>query len=404
MKPAPNVGGGRFQLWTVSMSPTRSPLDFLWFIPSAGDNPYLSHPETNRAPTPTYLREIAMAADRLGYAGVLLPTGSHCADAWITAASIAPFTERLKFLVAARPGLTAPAESVRQAAALDRLTGGRSLLNIVTGGSPQALAADGLFLDHTQRYEQTEEFLDIWRKLASGQTVTQEGQYLSIKNGRLLFPFVQEPHTPIWFGGSSEIAREIAAKHVDVYLAWGEPPAQLKEVIDDVRARAARHGRTIRFGIRLHVIVRETEAEAWDAANNVIKYVSDDDIAAFQSAMAKGSDSVGQARMSALHGGSRANLEISPNLWAGIGLVRTGAGTALVGDPDTVAERLQEYADIGIDTVIASGYPHLEEAYRVAELLFPKLNLKHETGETKLKFPHVSASFTAPPLKIASAS
>lgn len=381
----------------------RSPLDFLWFIPSAGDNRYLSHPDTDRAPTPEYLREIGVAADRLGYAGVLLPTGAHCADAWITAASIAPFTERLKFLVAARPGLIHPSESVRQAAALDRLTGGRSLLNIVTGGSPQALAADGLFLGHTERYEQTEEFLDIWRKLASGETVTQQGKYLSIDKGRLLFPFVQEPHTPIWFGGSSDIAREIAAQHVDVYLAWGEPPNQLKEVIDDVRARAAKYGRTIRFGIRLHIIVRETEGQAWDAANEVIKYVSDDAIAAFQAAMAKGSDSVGQARMSALHNGKRDNLEVSPNLWAGIGLVRSGAGTALVGDPDTIAERLQEYADIGIDTVIASGYPHLEEAYRVAELLFPKLNLKHETGQNRLKFPHVSPSFTAP-LKAAAAS
>lgn len=380
------------------MPSAKTPLDFLWFIPSAGDNAYLSHPETDRAPTPSYLKEIAIAADRLGYSGVLLPTGAHCADSWITAASIAPFTERLKFLVASRPGLIAPAEAVRQAAALDRLTGGRALLNIVTGGSPQGLAADGLFLDHHERYVQTEEFLHIWRRLANGETVTHEGKYLSINKGRLLFPFVQEPHSPIWFGGSSDIAREIAAQHVDVYLAWGEPPNQLKEVIDDVRERAARRGRTIRFGIRLHIIVRETEAQAWDAANETIKYVTDDAIAAFQAAMAKGSDSVGQARMSALHKGSRANLEVSPNLWAGIGLVRTGAGTALVGDPDTIAERLEEYAQLGVDTVIASGYPHLEEAYRVAELLFPKLNLKHEVGETKLRFPNVSPSF-APPLQ-----
>lgn len=380
------------------MPSAKTPLDFLWFIPSAGDNAYLSHPETDRAPTPSYLKEIAIAADRLGYSGVLLPTGAHCADSWITAASIAPFTERLKFLVASRPGLIAPAESVRQAAALDRLTGGRALLNIVTGGSPQGLAADGLFLDHHERYVQTEEFLHIWRRLANGETVTHEGKYLSINKGRLLFPFVQEPHSPIWFGGSSDIAREIAAQHVDVYLAWGEPPNQLTEVIDDVRERAARRGRTIRFGIRLHIIVRETEAQAWDAANETIKYVTDDAIAAFQAAMAKGSDSVGQARMSALHKGSRANLEVSPNLWAGIGLVRTGAGTALVGDPDTIAERLEEYAQLGVDTVIASGYPHLEEAYRVAELLFPKLNLKHEVGETRLRFPNVSPSF-APPLQ-----
>jgi alkanesulfonate monooxygenase len=163
-----------------------------------------------------------------------------------------------------------------------------------------------------------------------------------------------------------------------------------------VRERAAKRGRRIRFGVRLHIIVRETEGAAWDAANDLIRYVSDDAITAFQAAMAKGSDSVGQARMSALHGGKRDNLEISPNLWAGIGLVRTGAGTALVGDPETIAERLQEYADIGVDTVVASGYPHLEEAYRVAELLFPKLNLNHPTTDTRLDFSSISPSFAPP--------
>jgi alkanesulfonate monooxygenase len=384
--------------------PSRNPLDFLWFVPSAGDNRYLSHPETDRAPTPAYLRDVAMAADRLGYYGVLMPTGSHCTDAWITAASIAPFTERLRLLVALRPGLTAPAEAVRQAAALDRLSNGRALLNVVTGGSPQALAGDGLFLDHTERYEQTAEFLDIFRALGRGERVSRQGKHLSIKNGRLLFPFVQQPHAPVYFGGSSDIARQIAAEHVDVYLAWGEPAHQLKEVFDDVRERAAKLGRKMRFGVRLHIIVRETEGEAWDAANDLLKYVTDDAIAAFQAAMAKGSDSVGQARMSALHGGSRANLEISPNLWAGVGLVRTGAGTALVGDADTIAERLQEYADIGVDTIVASGYPHLEEAYRVAELLFPKLNLRHPGLEAHLDFDSVSPSFIPPPLKATAAS
>lgn len=358
------------------MSNPRSPIDFLWYLPSGGDQRYLGSRDGARAASPHYLREIAMAADRLGYSGLLMPTGQLCADAWITAASIAPFTERLRLLVALRPGLTLPAESVRQAAALDRVSNGRLLLNVVTGGSTELLQRDGIFLGHQERYEQTAEFLDIFRHLAIGETVTREGKYLQIRKGALKFPFVQRPHAPIWFGGSSEIAREIAAEHVDVYLAWGEPPAQLKEVVDDVRARAAARGRTIRFGIRLHFIVRETEGAAWDAAAELIQHVSDADIAAFQNAIAR-TESVGQQRMRDLHGGSRSSLEVSPNLWAGIGLVRTGAGTALVGDPATIADRLQEYADIGVDTVIGSGYPHLEEAYRVAELLFPHLNLVH---------------------------
>lgn len=363
----------------------RSPIDFLWFLPSSGDQRFLASAIGARAASPAYLRQVALAADQLGFSGALMPTGAYCADAWITAASIAPITEHLRLLVALRPGLTLPAESVRQAVALDRASNGRLLLNVVTGGSTELLQQDGIFLGHRERYEQTAEFLDIFRHLALGERVTREGRYLSIRRGKLEFPFVQQPHAPIWFGGSSDIAREIAAEHVDVYLAWGEPPAQLKEVVDDVRARAARRGRTIRFGIRLHFIVRETEGEAWDAANDLIRYVSDSDIAAFQALLAR-TESVGQARMRDLHGGSREALEVSPNLWAGIGLVRTGAGTALVGDPETIADRLQEYADIGIDTVIGSGYPHLEEAYRVAELLFPKLNLVHRRAQLPAGF------------------
>ena len=145
-----------------------------------------------------------------------------------------------------------------------------------------------------------------------------------------------------------------------------------------MRERAARHGRTVKFGIRLHVIVRETDAEAWAAADRLISRLNDDTVVQAQAAFAR-MDSEGQRRMAALHGSgtkrARADLEISPNLWAGVGLVRGGAGTALVGDADTVAERLREYADLGIDTFVLSGYPHLEEAYRFAELVFPRLPL-----------------------------
>src|SRR5262249_25331658 len=142
--------------------------------------------------------------------------------------------------------------------------------------------------------------------------------------------------------------------------------------IIEMRRLAAERGRTLRFGIRLHAIVRETASLAWAAANDLIRYVDDARIAAAQKTFAR-FDSVGQQRMTSLHGGRRGQLEISPNLWAGVGLVRGGAGTALVGDPESVAERIREYAALGIDTFILSGYPHLEEAYRVAELLFPLL-------------------------------
>ncbi|MBP5977769.1 LLM class flavin-dependent oxidoreductase, partial [Brasilonema sp. CT11] len=258
----------------------------------------------------------------------------------------------------------------------DRLSGGRLLINVVTGGDPVELAGDGLHLSHDQRYELTDEFLTLWRAIASGEEINFVGDYFNFEGGKLLFPPIQKPYPPLWFGGSSPIAQQVAAKHVDVYLTWGEPPQQVAEKITAVRRLAQIQGRTLRFGIRLHVIVRETESEAWDAANQLIRYVDDEAIATAQKAYAR-MDSEGQRRMTQLHQGSREALQISPNLWAGVGLVRGGAGTALVGDPDTVAKRMLEYADLGIDTFILSGYPHLEEAYRVAELLFPRLPLEN---------------------------
>jgi alkanesulfonate monooxygenase len=180
----------------------------------------------------------------------------------------------------------------------------------------------------------------------------------------------------LWFGGSSDIAHKIASKHIDTYLTWGEPPAKVAEKIAVVKKLAEAEGRTLKFGIRLHVIVRETRSEAWEAANNLIRYVDDEAIAKAQQVYSR-MDSVGQRKMSELHGGKRDNLEISPDLWAGVGLIRGGAGTALVGDADTVAKRLLEYNDLGVDNFILSGYPHLEEAYRAAELLFPRLPLEN---------------------------
>jgi alkanesulfonate monooxygenase len=351
-------------------------LDIHWFIPTHGDGRYLGTAVGGRAITPEYLRQLAGAIDQLGYAGALLPTGKSCEDAWITAASLIAVTKRMKFLVAIRPGISSPGMAARMAATFDRISNGRLLVNVVTGGDPYELAGDGLHLGKQERYELTDEFLAVWRRVMQQEVVDFEGKHLTVKGSKLLFPPVQAPYPPLYFGGSSPIAKEIAAKHVDLYLTWGEPPAQVAEKIAEVRQLAEAHGRTLRFGIRLHVIVRETNAQAWEAANDLIRYLDDDTIAAAQKALAN-ADSEGQRRMVALHSGRRDSLEISPNLWAGVGLVRGGAGTALVGNPDTVAQRMQEYIDLGIDTFIFSGYPHLEEAYRFAELVFPKLPLEN---------------------------
>jgi alkanesulfonate monooxygenase len=351
-------------------------LELFWFLPTSGDGPYLGSSQGHRPADYDYLRQVAVAADRLGYGGILLPTGPHCEDGWTYAAAIAPFTERLRLLVALRPGILTPALAARQAAALDRISNGRLLLNVVAGGNPADLAMDGVYLAHDDRYAQTNEFLTIWRRLFSGEAVDFTGRYLTTEGGRLGFDSVQRPYPPLWFGGSSNAGMDVAAEHADVYLTWAEPPAAVAEKLAAARARAAARGRTLRFGLRVHLIVRETDAEAWAAADRLISKLSDATIARAQQRMLADLDSEGQRRQIALHQGRRDRLEVSPNLWAGVGLVRHGVGTALVGSPATVAARLREYQALGIETVIASGYPHLEEAFRVAELLFPVLGIE----------------------------
>ncbi|WP_069267562.1 FMNH2-dependent alkanesulfonate monooxygenase [Paraburkholderia nodosa] len=354
-------------------------MNVFWFIPTHGDSRYLGTTQGARAADLAYFQQIAAAADTLGYEGVLLPTGRSCEDAWVVASSLIAATRRLKFLVAIRPGLSSPALSARMAATFDRLSNGRLLINVVTGGDTAELEGDGLFVDHDTRYEITDEFLHIWRKLLAAshanEAIDFEGRHLRSVGGKVLYPPAQHPHPPLWFGGSSPAAHAMAGAHIDTYLTWGEPPEAVARKIADIRARAAEHGRTIRFGIRLHVIVRESEDEAWAAADKLISHLDDETVARAQAAFAK-MDSEGQRRMAALHGGKRGtrkDLEVYPNLWAGVGLVRGGAGTALVGNPEQVAALMKEYAQLGIETFILSGYPHLEESYRFAELVFPLL-------------------------------
>lgn len=368
-------------------------MKIFWFIPTHGDSRYLGTSKGARQVDHAYMKQIAVAVDNLGYEGVLIPTGRSCEDPWITAASLIDATKNLKFLVALRPGVTTPALAARMAATFDRLSGGRVRLNLVTGGDEQELKGDGVYEDHATRYKTAAEYTTIWREILkrshSGESFTFHGEHLSVDDAKLLYPPVQQPYPPLWFGGSSDAAVELATDQVDTYLTWGEPPAAVKEKIENVRAKAAAKGRSLSYGIRLHVIVRETNEQAWAAAEELIQYVDDATIAAAQQKF-KQMDSVGQRRMAELHNGDRTKLEVSPNLWAGVGLVRGGAGTALVGDPETVAARIQEYTDLGIDTFIFSGYPHLEESIRFAELVFPLLPL--ETRK-KLAQPNLTGPF-----------
>ena len=193
----------------------------LWFLPTHGDSRYLGTTRGGRAVDLPYLRQVAQAADALGYYGVLLPTGRSCEDSWVVASALAPLTERLRYLVAVRPGLLSPALAARMTATLDRLSDGRLLINVVTGGDPIENKGDGLFADHRQRYEITREFLSVYVPLLLGETVDYRGEHIRAEDSRLLFRPKQAPRPPPYFGGSSDAGIDVAAEMVDKYLTWG---------------------------------------------------------------------------------------------------------------------------------------------------------------------------------------
>jgi alkanesulfonate monooxygenase len=349
-----------------------------WFLPTNGDGRRLVEPAVapagvaggQRPATFGYLTQVALAAESFGFEGALTPTGPWCDDAWITTAALAQRTERLKFLVAFRPGAMSPTLAAQMAATYQFHTGGRLLLNVVTGGDDAEQRAYGDWLDKEGRYQRCGEFLQIVRGLWQGEPVDFDGDHLRVE--RAAIGRVPDPQPEIYFGGSSPAALEVAARHVDAYLTWGEPPAQVAEKIGQVRELAATYGRTLRYGIRLHVISRDTAEQAWAAADALLDGISDDEIAAVHARM-QATQSEGQKRMNDLHGGRRDRLVVAPNLWAGVGLARGGAGTALVGSHAEVADRIEEYAAAGLDEFVLSGYPHLEELYWFGEGVLPLL-------------------------------
>jgi alkanesulfonate monooxygenase len=355
-------------------------LAFHWFLPTYGDSRNLvagghgTAMHGDRPATLRYLRQICAAAETNGFDAVLTPTGLWCEDAWLTTAMLIEDTETLKFLVAFRPGLLSPTLAAQMAGTFQRHSGGRLLLNVVTGGEPHEQRAYGDYLDKESRYARTAEFLHVVRDLwTSNKPVTFAGDHIRVEGAALNNP--PDPVPAVFFGGSSAAAGPVAAKYSDVYLTWGEPLAAVGEKLDWIRGLAAQATparRSLEFGLRIHVISRDTSEEAWGEADRLLAAVDPADVERVQASLAR-SESEGQRRMLKLHGGSSGRLLVGPNLWAGVGLVRGGAGTALVGSHAEVAQRLVEYARLGITHFILSGYPHLEEAYWFGEGVLPLL-------------------------------
>lgn len=311
--------------------------------------------------------EIVRTAERMDFDNVLLPSGYALGiDAVAFASAVAPSLERIRLLVAVRCGELWPPKLARQLATLDHLLGGRLTVNIISSDRP------GETLDSAARYQRTLEEMQILRDLLDRRPVHHRGEVYELDVDPPRLGPVSGRCPPLYFGGLSEPAREVAAQAADVYLMWPDTEPAVAELVADLRARAARHGRTLRFGYRVHVIVRETEAEARAAAAHLVSAL-DDEVGAQIRARSLDSASVGVRRQAELRDASDDGF-VEDHLWTGIGRARSGCGAAIVGDPDQVRTKLERYVELGIDAFILSGYPHRDEAERFGRLVLPHLD------------------------------
>ncbi len=340
-----------------------------WFAALCDDDyEFLGAPDPKLASSWEHCRDIAMQADSLGFDNILLPSGYALGiDTTAFAAGIAPLLERLALLMAVRIGESWPPQLARQIATIDRMLGGRLTINIISSDLPgQTLASE-------PRYARTVEAMAILKTLLNGEALDHQGEHYQIKVDPPRVRTVSGRAPPFYFGGLSEPAREAAAAGCDVFLMWPDRMEVVREIIADMRARATRHGRTLRFGYRAHVVVRETEDEARAAADRLLSKLDDQAGAAIR-ARSLDSASTGVRAQAELREAASDDGYAEANLWTGIGRARSGCGAAIVGDPDQVLAKLAEYEALGIEAFILSGYPHAAEADLFARHVLPHMD------------------------------
>ncbi|QGQ95069.1 LLM class flavin-dependent oxidoreductase [Paenibacillus psychroresistens] len=362
-------------------------VEFITMAPTSGDGEYVGNTgggtsklegwtaSAEREPSLAYITEIAIAAEKNGFGTLLLPTGSNCLDSLVIAATLVPKTETLKFLFAVRPGFTAPTVFAKQFASLDYLSGGRALINVVTGGSPAEQASDGDFLDHGARYRRTDEFIQVVKRLFTEEKFDHEGEFYQLKAASL-FPKPVQAEPQIYIGGASEAGIQVAASVADVYMMWGETTDFIRERIEEVKAAVSEHNRKLSYSISFQVILGDTEEQAWANAQKTISKADHIAISGKEQANIKG-DSVGLKRLHQLMVDSKAqDFRIGPNLWAGLTQVLSGNSIALVGTPDQVADRIIEYIQLGFDKVLLRGFPHLETIGAIGSEIIPRVRAR----------------------------
>jgi alkanesulfonate monooxygenase len=313
-----------------------------------------------------HCRDIALTAESGGYDNLLLPSGYAMGiDSVAFAAGIAPFLRRMRLLLAVRMGEMWAPQLARQLATVNQILNGGLTVNIISSDIPGETK-----LDSAPRYRRTLEIMRVLRDLLDGKPVDMKGEFVSLA---LDPPRIANGCPPFYFGGLSDAARDVAAQAADVFLMWPDTMDSVASVIADMRERAGRHGRTLRFGYRAHVVVRETEAEARAAARRLLSKLDPDEGEVIR-ARSLDTRSIGNARQATLRDTSDDEGFIEENLWTGVGRARSGAGAAIVGDPDQVLAKLRAYEALGMEAFILSGYPHQAEADLFARHVLPRMD------------------------------
>jgi len=342
-----------------------------WFIPTLGDTSAFSDPAKSILQSLPHFERVAVAAENAGFDYVLVPISPYCWDAWIAASFIAARTTKLKALLAIKPGFIHPVAQAKMVASFDQMSGGRIYLNLIAGLSEKDAYAEGQITSKEGRYEQLEEEVVLLKRLWTEENVNFEGKYYQVRGPKIVPKPVQQPHPPFFLGGGSEQAAEISVQHSAIHLFWGDYPERIGEEIKKLRERAAKYGRAneLRFAMRLQIICRESEDEAWAYADQLIAGADEGWKAQVKTMMAESVANQRQRELSKTVG-----RKLTPHLWTGITEVRPGAGVAVVGNPKQVAAQLQEFIDVGCSGFCLSGYPHHEEAERFGRLVMPLLD------------------------------
>lgn len=362
-------------------------VEFITMAPTSGDSEYVGNQTSNkgaqtwsgvgvdsdREPSVDYITKVAQAAEKAGFSTLLLPIGGSCVDSLVAASHLTAHTKTLNYLIAVRPGSTAPTQLAKQYSSVNYWTNNRVFVNVVTGGAPKELENDGDFLSHTDRYKRTREYIEILKRLFNGETFDYNGEFYTLKGANLPLPVKNAP--PIFFGGSSPIAKEVATDVADVYMLWGETLETTKEELETVVKLAKEKNRDLSYSVSFQVVLGETEEAAFENASKIISQV-DPEVLEAKHANTVSNGAVGVSRLHQLMLESKDNnFVIAPNIWAGLTQVLSGNSIALVGTPQQVAERIVEFVDLGFDKVLLRGFPHLEVIEEIGEKVIP---LVHE--------------------------